>query len=387
MATDGGTGALRVLCVTQPGDGHLNPIAPVADGLVAAGHEVLFATSRPYIPDVERRGFDAVAVGPDFRWDAALARWPEGANNMGAASAPFWVGVVERDISPAFTSDVLDLVTSFKPDLLLAEYATIMTMTTVRELTGLPLAMTAWATEPGSHGFLDSGLRESLNRFRQEYGLVPVGDLPALEHWIVFTPPSWGRVQGEPLVSTVRVRQSSVRTSNWSAPDHTGPFVYGTLGTVYNTRRRLRSFVDALGLGGWSGLVTVGNTLDPADFAAPPQISVQRFVPQADVLEHADVMLCHGGLGSVLGAIESGTPMVIVPLGADQLVNAEIARELGIATVVDPDRAGPEALCEAISTVLASSSHRAASASLRDEAMAMIEMKDAVRQLVTTVRP
>ncbi len=86
MATDGNTGLLRVLCVTQPGDGHLNPLAHVAGGLVAAGHDVLFATSRPYVPDVERRGFKAVAVDPDFRWDAALETWPEGANHMGAAS-------------------------------------------------------------------------------------------------------------------------------------------------------------------------------------------------------------------------------------------------------------------------------------------------------------
>ncbi len=135
-----------------------------------------------------------------------------------------------------------------------------------------------------------------------------------------------GRAQGEPLVSTVRALQPSVRTGAWSAPGSTGPFVYGTLDTVYNTRRRLGTIVDAIGLGGWSGLVTVGNTMNPGEFAASPLIAIERFVPQTDALERADVMLCHGGLGSVLGAIESGTPMVILPLGADQLVNAEIGR-------------------------------------------------------------
>ena len=116
--------------------------------------------------------------------------------------------------------------------------------------------------------------------------------------------------------------------------------MYGTLGTVYNTRRRLATFIDAIGLGGWSGLVTVGTNMNPDDFVAAPSMTVERFVPQADVLDHADVMLCHGGLGSVLGAIETATPMVMVPLGADQLVNAEIAQQLGIATIVDPAAAG-----------------------------------------------
>jgi UDP:flavonoid glycosyltransferase YjiC (YdhE family) len=386
MATNGTNALLRVLCVTQPGDGHLNPLAHVAGGLVAAGHDVLFATSRPYVPDVERRGLKAVAVGPDFRWDAALQTWPDGARHMGAASAPFWTGVVERDVSPAFTTDVLSVVASFKPDLLLAEYATVMTMTTVRELTGLPLAMTAWGTEPGSARFFSHGLTESIRRFRQVSGLAPIEGLPEIEHWIVFTPPSWGRAQGEPLASTLRARQPSARTGAWSAPDGPGPFVYGTLGTVYNTRRRLGTVVDAIGLGGWSGLVTVGNTMNPDDFAASPRVTVERFVPQVDALERADVMLCHGGLGSVLGAIESGTPMVILPLGADQLDNAAIARELGIATVVDPAAAGPESLCKAIAAVLASSAHQKASASLRDEALAMMAMQDVVQQLAITAR-
>jgi len=79
-------------------------------------------------------------------------------------------------------------------------------------------------------------------------------------------------------------------------------------------------------------------------------------------LDHADVMLGHGGLGSVLGAIETATPIVIVPLGADQLVNANIAQQLGIATIIDPAAAGPEELCEAISEVLASAAHRCACA-------------------------
>ena len=76
---------MRVLFVTQPGDGHLNPLVPVARALIDGGHEVRFATSGPFVADVERRGFDAVAVGPDFRWDAALDTWPEGANMSSTA--------------------------------------------------------------------------------------------------------------------------------------------------------------------------------------------------------------------------------------------------------------------------------------------------------------
>jgi len=55
--------------------------------------------------------------------------------------------------------------------------------------------------------------------------------------------------------------------------------VYGTLGTVYNKRRRLTTIIDAIGLGGWSGLVTVGANMNPEDFTAASSMTVERFVP------------------------------------------------------------------------------------------------------------
>jgi hypothetical protein len=97
--------------------------------------------------------------------------------------------------------------------------------------------------------------------------------------------------------------------------------------------------------------------------------------------------LCHGGFGTLMGAVESGVPLVIVPLGADQLHNAERARQIGIATVVDPAQATPEVLRNAIASVLASDdSHRNAVQALRAEAKAMPSMADAVYRLVAMAK-
>lgn len=68
-------------------------------------------------------------------------------------------------------------------------------------------------------------------------------------------------------------------------------FVYATLGTVFNTTRQLlKAFIAAIDDGGWSGLVTVGRTNDPARFERPARVAVEQYVPQADVLALADVM-------------------------------------------------------------------------------------------------
>src|ERR1700736_2120211 len=70
---------MRVLLTTQPGDGHLNPLVPLAQALTAAGHEVAAACAPSFCPRVEARGLRAFPMGFDWaigggKW---VERWPE----------------------------------------------------------------------------------------------------------------------------------------------------------------------------------------------------------------------------------------------------------------------------------------------------------------------
>jgi predicted glycosyltransferase len=57
-------------------------------------------------------------------------------------------------------------------------------------------------------------------------------------------------------------------------------------------------------------------------------------VPQRDALAKAKLVVCHGGSGTVLGALAAGIPLVIMPLFADQATNAERLASVGAARVV-----------------------------------------------------
>ena len=139
------------------------------------------------------------------------------------------------------------------------------------------------------------------------------------------------------------------------------PFIYATLGTVFYTMRRLlKTFVSAIDSGGWSGLVTVGMKNDPARFASPPRVAIEQYVPQADALAVADAMVCHGGLGAMLGALSQGCPMIVVPLGADQMHNAERAQQLGVARVVEAATVDVDTLRTAIAQALESAEQQRA---------------------------
>jgi MGT family glycosyltransferase len=116
------------------------------------------------------------------------------------------------------------------------------------------------------------------------------------------------------------------------------PTVYFTLGTIFNQEsgdlfpRVLRAL---------SGLpvevvVTIGNELDPSEIGPQPaNVRVERFLPPASVMARADAVVSHAGSGTVIAALAFGLPQVLLPMGADQPLNADRCQSLGVAVVLD----------------------------------------------------
>jgi UDP:flavonoid glycosyltransferase YjiC (YdhE family) len=101
--------------------------------------------------------------------------------------------------------------------------------------------------------------------------------------------------------------------------------------------------------------VTVGAQIDPAVFGPQPgHVRVERFVPQAELLPDTDLVVSHGGSGSVLGALSHGTASLLFPMGADQPSNARRCAELGVAKALDPERATPAEIRDAAAELLGS---------------------------------
>jgi UDP:flavonoid glycosyltransferase YjiC (YdhE family) len=99
-------------------------------------------------------------------------------------------------------------------------------------------------------------------------------------------------------------------------------------------------------------------------------------VPLTDALAEASVVACHGGSGTVLGALAAGTPMAVLPLFADQPYNARRIARLGAGLEV----AEPAAVGEAVRRLLADGSFAAVASSVAAEidALAPIEAAPAL---------
>lgn len=101
--------------------------------------------------------------------------------------------------------------------------------------------------------------------------------------------------------------------------------------------------------------MATGHHLQPASLDRLPQnVAVHQFVQQDFVLAQCAGVVSHAGSGTVLGALQQALPMVSLPMGADQQLNAARLDDLGLGVSLRADAADVDRIRDAISQVLAS---------------------------------
>ncbi len=151
------------------------------------------------------------------------------------------------------------------------------------------------------------------------------------------TAPSIARRSRSPRTGAERHRKSpfaSAALSPAGPRGHTGgvqvslparPTVYFTLGTIFNRDLDVvRAVLHGLARAPVNVVATVGPDLEPSVLEPrPANAHVCRYIPQAQVLDRSDLVICHGGAGSNFGALGFGLPLLSLPRGADNFYNAD----------------------------------------------------------------
>jgi MGT family glycosyltransferase len=80
----------------------------------------------------------------------------------------------------------------------------------------------------------------------------------------------------------------------------------------------------------------------------PANVMVVTSAPQLELLERADLMITHGGLGSIKEAILAGVPVIVVPFVNDQPANGKRIEYHSLGRVLASAECSPEKIRQAV---------------------------------------
>ncbi len=382
---------MRILFTFVGGVGHYEPLVPIARAAVAGGHTVTFACRPSMVGVVLGDGFAACGTGPDVEVRTSVT--PLVPVDLGREEQVLRDGFARRTATLRAKS-IFDLAIETRPDALVCDEVDFGAMLAAEQL-DLPHA-TVSVLAAGSFARADV-LAEPLNEVRALVGLGPDPDLGMLSRHLVLVPcPPSFRDPAFPLPSTAHsIRPGVLERSDrfdespaWARRVGDRPVVYATLGTDFNMEsgdlfpRVLAGLADRP----VDVIATVGRQLDPASLGATPSnVHVERFIPQETLLPRADLVVSHGGSGTVVGALSFGVPSVLLPMGADQTHNADRCGQLGVAVVLDPLVAAPSTIGDVVESVLDDSGYRRRAARFAHEAARLPDSSSAVTRLESLV--
>jgi MGT family glycosyltransferase len=150
----------------------------------------------------------------------------------------------------------------------------------------------------------------------------------------------------------------------WTPPAGAEPLVLVAMSSTFQDQIGcLQRVIDALGTLPVRGVVTTGFAVDAAVLRPPANVTVVPSAPHRQVLQHAALVVTHGGHGTVMKTLAAGVPMVLLPHGRDQADTAVrvTARGAGVAL---KRTAGLRAIAEAVRRVLQNAPYRAAARKL-----------------------
>jgi MGT family glycosyltransferase len=160
---------------------------------------------------------------------------------------------------------------------------------------------------------------------------------------------------------------------DWTAPrwfrelDPARPTVYFTLGSSGEVDyfRQVRDvFADTR----YQVIMTTGGLVAGVD-RLPNNIHVLDFAPGLEIMKRSDVVLNHGGNGTIYQAIAAGIPIIGIPAHVDQERNLQRVEDLGFGLKLREKTCTGEKILEAVGEVVRNPRYRQAARELQRAAL------------------
>jgi MGT family glycosyltransferase len=374
---------VKLLAYTSPARGHLFPIVPILQELVSRGHRADVCTLSGEVAELAGLGIGAQAIDPEIE-AIEIEDWRK-RSLLGATRS---VMDTFRARARLEAPDLARAIDGRDPDVLLIDVS-CWGAAAVAEAGGRPWAMYSpyllplasrdappfglglrprndrlGATRdafvrPFAGAAFDRLAMPSINRVRARQGLAAL----ARYDDVLARPPALLALTAEGFEYPRSDWPANVRlvgAVNWAPPEAApdwlpslpDPLVLVTCSTERQRDERLIAVaLQALPSAGMSVLATSA-AHDPSAFRTPAHCRVVRFLAHDAALERAACVVCHGGMGITQKALSAGVPLVVVPIGRDQLETARRVEVAGAGVRLSPRRLTPARLAAAVDAAL-----------------------------------
>ena len=321
---------MRIFMVNVPYSGHVNPTLPLTKELVKRGHKVTYVNAEEFRSKIEKTGADFVPY----------SNFPVGISEQKKKCTCFQAAYdTAMGLKESF--DLLIYEMFFYPGI---EIARKKKIPCVRQF-----SQPAWSVET---------TQEASNIFRLSAKLIDVQIMgkkkaaymglehKSLEEAVLYDKPDLNIVYvseqfqkkresfGENYIFMIPPQECEKSQIKIPYKEMKHPIVYISLGSIISNRGFCKECIRAFGGRNMSVILNTGKVNPDSLGKIPSNIYAYSFVPQIEVLKHADVFLTHCGMNSVNEAICAGVPMVAMPFLNDQLENGKQIVNLGLGKKV-----------------------------------------------------
>jgi UDP:flavonoid glycosyltransferase YjiC (YdhE family) len=400
----------RILVTTHAITGHVRHAVPLVRELTAQGHEVLWYTGQMFEPLVSKSGalFAPITARTGFDFtslDALQAAADRGSGLLGLRSTL-------RDVFvkpiPAFLEDLRELLDSFDPEVVLADFSFMAGMLLAEQrglprvaYSGGPLSVPSIDTAPHGTALLPSSGPLGRLRNRLLYrlvGLLVLGEtqkmaaglredlgLPRLPGLFTSWPTYVAQTYLQAGVPEFEYPRSDLPPSvlfvgafemdgvdDWPKPEwwprveqaraEGRKVVFVTQGTAATDPTNLvLPTVEALA---GDDVLVIGTTggRDPEQVLPasrrPANAVLDPFIPFTEIVPLADVMVTNGGFGGVQTALTYGVPLVGAGSSEDHMESNARLKWSGAGVSLRSERQSAKTIGPAVREILADPSYR-----------------------------
>ena len=335
FAGGGGVRELTVLIAAFGDPGHTVPGIALGRALRARGHRVVFETWEKWREVVDAEGLEFHAA-EEYRVFAPRDEDGQSAGDAAVALAP----LIDELGPDVVVNDILTLAPALAAEKAGVPWATLVPHVFPEWAPGLPFFAFGGARLPRTgvgrwlwnapRPLLEAGLRqgrEDLNAEREKAGLAPterfyggtsdelvlVGTYPQLEY-----PREWPA-----HVHVTGPMEFETPFEDVELPEGDGPLVLVAPSTAQDPECRLvRVALEALADEPVRVLATTNGHYPGEGIEVPANARLYGWLRYSQAMAAADLVVCHGGHGTVARALGAGVPVLCCPAVGDMAENS-----------------------------------------------------------------